>query len=88
MPDQPIITFESVEQWHEWLQKNHATQDGIFFRLFKKGSGEVTFVYQDVLDEALCFGLDRCDPEVLRRDLISPEIYPSTPKKHLVQTQL
>jgi uncharacterized protein YdeI (YjbR/CyaY-like superfamily) len=56
MADAPIKTFDSPEEWREWLQNNHSTSDGIFFRLYKKGSGEKTLDYQSILDEALCFG--------------------------------
>ena len=39
-----------------WLQKNHATSNGIWLRIFKKDSKTKTVTYAEALDEALCFG--------------------------------
>ncbi len=56
MKDIPTKSFASAEAWHKWLQKNHATSDGIWLRIFKKDSGTKTVTYAEALDEALCFG--------------------------------
>lgn len=51
-------TFEPRSQgkWREWLTKNHLAKKEIWVVFFKKSSGEQTVTYQEVLDEALCFG--------------------------------
>lgn len=54
--DVPVLTFQDVQEWHEWLKKNHQNQEGVYVRFFKKDSGKQTFVYAQALDEALCFG--------------------------------
>jgi uncharacterized protein YdeI (YjbR/CyaY-like superfamily) len=54
--DLNIISFESAEKWGEWLAENHATSNGIWLRVFKKGSGEASVYYGEALDEALCYG--------------------------------
>lgn len=51
-----VIPFESAGQWQEWLAENHATSNGIWLRIFKKGSGQQTITYDEALDEALCYG--------------------------------
>lgn len=56
MPDLEIIAFESANHWEEWLEENHAASQGIWMRIFKKGSGEASVYYPEALDEALCFG--------------------------------
>ena len=53
----PIKSFASSKQWKEWLVMNYSTSNnGIWLRIFKKDSGEVTITYDEALDEALCFG--------------------------------
>lgn len=52
----PIKPFASTVQWHEWLAKNHAKSNGIWLRIYKKGSGKKTVSYAEALDEALCYG--------------------------------
>lgn len=53
---QPIIQFDSQEDWEAWLKKNHATSDGIWIKLTKKGSKIKSVSRQEVLDTAICYG--------------------------------
>lgn len=54
--NQQIIAFPTPQSWAEWLADNHAMDEGIWIRLFKKGSGIPSITYQEALDEALCYG--------------------------------
>ncbi|MEJ5994569.1 YdeI/OmpD-associated family protein [Pedobacter sp. Du54] len=54
--DAPIESFASASAWGKWLAINHGKSDGIWLRIFKKGSGEKTVSYAEALDEALCYG--------------------------------
>jgi uncharacterized protein YdeI (YjbR/CyaY-like superfamily) len=51
-----IRALKSTGDLRSWLEKNHASSDGIWLRLFKKGSGKRTITYAEALDELLCFG--------------------------------
>ena len=42
--------------WRNWLLKNHDKKDEIWVIYFKKFTGKPTLLYQDAVDEALCFG--------------------------------
>jgi uncharacterized protein YdeI (YjbR/CyaY-like superfamily) len=52
----PVISFASQKDLREWLENNHALSDGIWLKMYKKGSGVASVVYAQALDEALCFG--------------------------------
>jgi uncharacterized protein YdeI (YjbR/CyaY-like superfamily) len=39
-----------------WLDKHHATSDGLWLKIVKKGSGVETVSYVEALDMALCHG--------------------------------
>ncbi|RJR14866.1 bacteriocin-protection protein, YdeI/OmpD-associated family [Candidatus Microgenomates bacterium] len=54
--DLPLLTFQTQDEWREWLLKNHATQKGVWLKLFKKNSQVKGISYDQALDEALCFG--------------------------------
>lgn len=54
--DLPILSFESPEDWANWLAKNHSESNGVWLRLFKKDSGVVSVTHAGALDEALCYG--------------------------------
>jgi uncharacterized protein YdeI (YjbR/CyaY-like superfamily) len=51
-----ILAFKSSAEFRSWLEKNYAGQDGIWLRIFKKGSGEESISYAEALDQALCYG--------------------------------
>ncbi|HVE83055.1 MAG TPA: YdeI/OmpD-associated family protein [Myxococcales bacterium] len=48
--------FEDAEEAHRWFSRNHAKQGELLVGFWKVGSGERGAGYQQVLDEALCFG--------------------------------
>lgn len=54
--DYPTQAFASSSAWELWLAENHATSNGIWMRMFKKGSGEPSINYAEALDVALCYG--------------------------------
>lgn len=43
-------------EWREWLQANHTRPSGIWVVLWKKASGKPVLPYDDLVEEALCFG--------------------------------
>ncbi len=55
-PDLPIIPFASREAWEAWLEEQHATSDGLWLKIAKKGSGFETVSYAEALEVALCYG--------------------------------
>src|SRR5215212_8586340 len=55
-PKLPIIPFASREAWETWLEEHHATSDGLWLKLAKKGSGLETASLAEALDVALCYG--------------------------------
>jgi uncharacterized protein YdeI (YjbR/CyaY-like superfamily) len=52
----PIIPFASREAWETWLEEHHATSDGLWLKLAKRGSGLETVSLAEALDVALCYG--------------------------------
>jgi uncharacterized protein YdeI (YjbR/CyaY-like superfamily) len=46
----------SLQEWTDWLRKNHHKEDVIWLVFRKKSQGPVPFDYSMALDEALCYG--------------------------------
>jgi uncharacterized protein YdeI (YjbR/CyaY-like superfamily) len=46
----------SRKAWRAWLAKHHASADGVWVICYKKGSGEPTIGYDELVQEALCYG--------------------------------
>lgn len=46
----------SRAEWREWLARKHDTAPGVWVVTYKKGSGKPHLPYDELVEEALCFG--------------------------------
>ncbi|MDM0066662.1 YdeI/OmpD-associated family protein [Variovorax sp. J31P207] len=60
MPDTKSDTaatlFKSAKAFDAWLKKHHATSDGLWLKIAKKGAGEPSVTYPEAVEIALCWG--------------------------------
>lgn len=58
MEDLPpdAVLFESRSEWRKWLERNAASNSGIWVVTNKKNSGLPRLEYEEIVQEALCFG--------------------------------
>jgi uncharacterized protein YdeI (YjbR/CyaY-like superfamily) len=54
--DTVATLFKSARAFHTWLKKHHATSDGLWLKIGKKGSGEPSVKYAEAVEVALCWG--------------------------------
>ncbi len=54
--DLPILLFASPGGLEAWLEENHASAEGLWLKIAKKGSGVESVTYAEALELALCFG--------------------------------
>jgi uncharacterized protein YdeI (YjbR/CyaY-like superfamily) len=54
--EQPVIPFASRSAWEAWLEEHHATSDGMWLKIAKKGSGIETVSLAEAIEVALCYG--------------------------------
>ncbi|MBS1547140.1 MAG: YdeI/OmpD-associated family protein [Bacteroidetes bacterium] len=54
--EQPILAFETAEDWETWLAKHHASSKGVYIRVGKKDSGIRSITCPEALEVALCYG--------------------------------
>lgn len=50
-----IKYFENREEWRKWLTDNFETESEVWFVFPCKSSGEKSIIYNDAVEEALCF---------------------------------
>jgi uncharacterized protein YdeI (YjbR/CyaY-like superfamily) len=50
------LSFASAAEWEAWLEANHASSDGLWIKVAKKGSGIPSVTTAEALDLCLCFG--------------------------------
>ncbi|MDH1333494.1 YdeI/OmpD-associated family protein [Comamonas thiooxydans] len=48
--------FKSVNAFEAWLKKNHATSEGLWLKIAKRGSNEPSVTYPEAVEIALCWG--------------------------------
>lgn len=56
MADDPRFQVESRSEWRAWLESNHQAGTGVWAVTFRKGSGGPIVGYDELVEEALCFG--------------------------------
>ena len=51
-----IITFATPKDLGQWLKVNHATESELWVKIYKKNTGILSVIWNDVVIEALCWG--------------------------------
>lgn len=59
------ILFTTRKAWRDWLIKHHTQADGIFVVSYKKATGKPAMTYDEMVEEALCFGWIDSKPQKL-----------------------
>jgi len=54
--DLPICLFAGPDELEAWLEENHASSQGVWLKIAKKGVDEPSVTYAEALELALCFG--------------------------------
>jgi len=50
------VTVRSRAEWRRWLENNHESDKSIWLVTYKKHTGKRYVAYDEVVEEALCFG--------------------------------
>ena len=50
------VYVKTRKEWRNWLNQNHDKSSGIWLVFYKKHTGKNTLEYDEVVEEALCFG--------------------------------
>jgi uncharacterized protein YdeI (YjbR/CyaY-like superfamily) len=59
------VTVETREEWRSWLVQHHDSSPGVWLVRWKKNSGHPHLPYDDLVEEALCFGWVDSQPRKL-----------------------
>jgi uncharacterized protein YdeI (YjbR/CyaY-like superfamily) len=54
--DLPIYHPADVAAWRAWLTAHHDSVRGVWVVSWRKGSAQVPVAYEDLVEEAICFG--------------------------------
>ncbi len=79
MSDHPKVTVKSRTEWRAWLQEHHGQSESIWLVTYKKGSADY-LPYNDIVEEALCFGWVDSLPRALDDARTMLRLSPRRPK--------
>ena len=68
MDEKPQVEIQSRAEWRRWLSENYAQPDGVWLVTFKKHTGDKYVSYDEVVEEAICFGWIDSLPRKLDED--------------------
>ena len=74
-----ILVVQNRRAWRAWLKKNHARREGVRLVVHKKNYGKSKLTYDDVVEEALCFGWIDSRLNVLDDERFTLRISPRKP---------
>jgi uncharacterized protein YdeI (YjbR/CyaY-like superfamily) len=52
----PVVLFADAREWSAWLMAHHLSSSGVWLKIAKKASGNVSVTYADALEVALIWG--------------------------------
>jgi uncharacterized protein YdeI (YjbR/CyaY-like superfamily) len=55
-PGASATLFKSAKAFETWLKKHHATSDGLWLKIAKRGADEPSVTYPEAVEIALCWG--------------------------------
>lgn len=51
-----MMAFASPQAWNRWLKDNHATEQELWIKIYRKKTGIASVSWDEVVIEALCWG--------------------------------
>jgi uncharacterized protein YdeI (YjbR/CyaY-like superfamily) len=64
----PVLFASTRQEWRAWLKKNYQAQREIWLAYPKRHTGRARILYNDAVEEALCFGWIDSTVRALDRD--------------------
>jgi uncharacterized protein YdeI (YjbR/CyaY-like superfamily) len=76
------------EEWRNWLEKHYKTENEIWLVYYKKHTGKPRIVYNDAVEQALCFGWIDSTVKKLDEDRTAQRFSPRKPKSGYSQQNI
>ena len=73
------VTVVNQNEWRSWLKKHHHSSAGVWLVRWKKGSGHPSLPYNNLVEEALCFGWVDSQPRKLDAQRSQLRVSPRKP---------
>lgn len=74
------------QEWRQWLKENYQTADEIWLEYYKKHTGVPSILYNQAVEEALCFGWIDSIRKSIDQDRFAQRFTPRNPESGFSQT--
>ncbi len=85
MQTAPVLYLSTREEWRQWLEENFQKEQEAWLVYPKKSSGKSRILYNDAVEEALCFGWIDSIVKTLDKDHLKQKFTPRHPKSTFSQ---
>ena len=82
------VYFSDRQEWRKWLDKHHESEPEIWLIYPKKKSGKPRIIYNDAVEEALCFGWIDSTMKAIDDDHSAQKFSPRHPKSTYSQANI
>lgn len=82
------LHITNPEDWRAWLKKHYKTESEIWLVYYKKHTGQPRIVYNDAVEQALCFGWIDSTAKKLDDDRTVQRFSPRRPKSGYSQQNI
>jgi uncharacterized protein YdeI (YjbR/CyaY-like superfamily) len=86
MTDDKMLYISTRKEWRSWLQDNFTKKTEVWLVYPKKSSGKIRILYNDAVEEALCFGWIDSKVKVLDKNHYIQRFTPRNPKSEYSQS--
>ncbi len=74
------VYFADRAEWRTWLGKNHGSEREVWLLYPRKGTGKPRVLYNDAVEEALCFGWIDSNAKRIDSDYYAQRFTPRNPR--------
>lgn len=82
------VYFDQRKDWRKWLEKHFQNKEEIWLIYPKKESGKPRIVYNDAVEEALCFGWIDSNLKSIDEEHSAQKFTPRNPKSKFSQANI
>jgi uncharacterized protein YdeI (YjbR/CyaY-like superfamily) len=86
MDNPEILYVTNRKEWRTWLENNYYKEKEIWLLYPKKSSGKPRILYNDAVEEALCFGWIDSQVKAFRKESSIQRFSPRNPKSSFSQS--
>jgi uncharacterized protein YdeI (YjbR/CyaY-like superfamily) len=88
LAEDQLLYVKGRAEWRAWLKKHYKSKKEVWLVYYKKHTGQARILYNDAVEEALCFGWIDSTVRRIDADRYAQRFSPRKPKSHYSQANM